>query len=446
MHAALRQETLQKTAEQEKEAVIGELLTGLAGHFGVNALGRHAHHASNLPEMLAHQGFQHGATGRMPNFWSRASSTNILGPEVGIQYWLGHALGKQLYNMPPAERAQAMKAMKEAGSIGVGDLPPDKLELLKKAPYLNDAFKAVMHDYHGTTPEFKANDTVAKLYGQTVQGFNRLTTSPYDTHAQNVVKEVAGALPMAGLLAADAGGAAVHMGWNRARAIAGGSEFGKRWQEGLAQKGMRGELPNKATQLAYDIGVSPAYLDAQRLGHAVHQAELVPALETATHVAGQHPDLLPHEARGWEDVVRRILPKPTLDEETDARLMAEVTRKPIEDYIKKRGPLPPPEPEMVKRHIVPFGALGGHMPPPPLQKPVAPRAPLPLDRPDPLPTRVPLPGFGAMGAHPGGHMEIAPPSQTRLPLEQPPESPIRIPVPGFGAMGAHPGRMQEIAL
>ena len=274
-----------------KEAVIpglSALLTGAGGHFGVNALGRNAHNTTNLAEVLAHKGFQHGATGSRMSHMAERSMNALLGPEVGAQYHAARYAGEKLYAMPPAERAHALSMLSGGegvqGALGVG---ADALKSMKDAPIFPAIQKAVGHDVAGTAPKLTSKGPVGAMYGKAVNALTSIGARPFQTTGQKVVNEALGAAPMATLLAADPSGAAVHMGWNTTRELAGKSAFGKKVVGRMLQKGLAGEMPSKRMEAVTDLAVSPAFLDAQRFGKAVHDVPgAVPALRSLADASG----------------------------------------------------------------------------------------------------------------------------------------------------------------
>lgn len=308
----------------KKAAIPGlhALAAGLAGHVGVNALGRSAHQSTNLAEMLAHKGFQHGATGSRMSHMAQRSMNALLGPEVGTQYHAARKAGEKLYAMPPAERSEALRLIAggkgHAQSLGMSD---KAVAALGEVPILPAIQKAVGHDIAGTAPKLTSKGPVGALYGRAVNALTSIGARPFPTTTQKVVGEAVGAAPMGALLAADPGGALAHMGWNTTREAIGRSNIGKKVVKGMMSKGLAGEMPSKGMETFTDLAVSPAFLDAQRFGKAVHDSGAVGPIRNVLDAGGM---VLPEAAKvtsgtplgskltGMQSVVeklRGILPK-----------------------------------------------------------------------------------------------------------------------------------------
>lgn len=290
---------------QTKEAVPA-WLAGPLGHVGVNALGRHAHKATNLAEVMAHKGLQHGTVGKGMGTMAQRSMNAILGPEAGVQYALARKAGEKLYGLPPAQRKKAMQAIEAGGDIGSTlGLSAADMGKLKDAPLIGPIAGALKHEAAGTSPTLTSSTRTGKLYGKAVDALSNITTNPFQTKTQRAFTEAAGALPLAALGAIDPGGAAWHAGTNTARELVGRSSFGKKVQKGLLTSGLQGNKPSRAKEMFTDYAASPAFLDSQRLGKAVHDAGLadkarsamstaekaVPTAQSVGRVTGQSPEV-----------------------------------------------------------------------------------------------------------------------------------------------------------
>jgi hypothetical protein len=124
--------------------------TAAAGHIGTNALGRAAHHASNIGEVLAHKGFQHGLTDWQINPARKQALKMMFGPEALIPY--------------EAAREAAAKAVQQApGPIQRNQLLSGLLAKdISHAPVLGHVQTAIKHELEQLL-SFKDKDLQLKL-------------------------------------------------------------------------------------------------------------------------------------------------------------------------------------------------------------------------------------------------------------------------------------------
>lgn len=273
------------SGEMQKTAV-GPIL-GLFGHFGTNLAGRAAHKSSNLAEVMAHRGFQHGATGSRISRGADRAMRLLLGPESLVQYDAARAAGEKMYNLPPKQREAALQALssgaQELASRGV--LRANAPKVLGEAPVIGALQQAARHDVLGSTPKLKSKGLLAGVYGKAVDLMSRSRETPFQTPTQKVVSNVVGASPAAALAAADPWGAATHMGWNLARETGAKTQLGKEITKNQLRKGLAGVKPGKWEELASDIVASPAFLDPQRIGSALREAGAVELAQKAITAA-----------------------------------------------------------------------------------------------------------------------------------------------------------------
>jgi len=260
-------------SELEKTAVLGHLLAGPVGHVAVNALGRSAHHKTNLAEYMAHQGLQHGLTGSKMNPFALRSLRSIAGPESSSTYDLAHAVGMRMQGMHSDQQRALMQ-----GALGAGAAHAD-------APIVGSLHSAMQHELSGTAPQLQSKGFFPKeqaqastfkrlantlhpanLYAKAVKGLGGVVNTPFDTTAQRVAKSAVGGAPVAALGALDPVGSAAHMGINAVREVAGNSDIGRRAMKGLYDRGAQGRSYSRGVQLAADYALSPALLDPMRLG------------------------------------------------------------------------------------------------------------------------------------------------------------------------------------
>jgi len=281
---------------REKDAAIGPILaaiasklpslghvvgTAAAGHIGTNALGRAAHHASNIGEVLAHKGFQHGLLDQGINPARKQAIKMMFGPEALIPYEAAHQFAsKAVAQAPhPTQRAQLLNAF----------LSKD----ISHAPVLGNVQKAIQHELAGSTPQFAGQGMAAKMYGGAIDSLSNQTRTGFETPLQKVVESVRGASPLAPMLAADAAvsggiplGAVGHMGWNMTRQAIGDSALGQRLAKQQLLSGLKGKSTGGLSEMAHDLVLSPAFLDAQRLGKTMHTDN--PAMAGALHAGLEH--------------------------------------------------------------------------------------------------------------------------------------------------------------
>lgn len=289
-----------KTAsEKQAVGVLGHALGMTAGgHFGVNALGRAAHHASNIGEVLAHRGLQHGLLGQRVTPSRLQSLKSIFGPEAMVNYEAALQAGGKLVSQYPAPQARnaAIQAAMRAKQFAEG------------APVAGDLMKAFQHELAGTAPTFQGKGLAARLYGGAVDRLSRHTLTGMETGAQRAVKHITGAAPAAAFVAADAAasgglplGAIGHAAWNGVRQGVGHTRAGQEFVKKEFQKGFQGKMPSKAQEFVADHVFSPAFLDARRLGyHARTQVQKNPRAAAAVSqigaVAPQLGSLIPKAA------------------------------------------------------------------------------------------------------------------------------------------------------
>lgn len=252
------------SAEVTKSSGIGHLLLAPLGHVGVNAVGRAAHHSSNLADVLAHRGFQHGLLELNTNPAAMRTVKSLAGAESVLPYTAAYEMGRKLRGLTPAQRQMVLKA-------GYG------VSFDTKAPVISSLRKAVGHELSGTEPALEATGLGANLYGRFVDKMTGITNTPFDTNLQRVVKTVAGGAPLGALAAVDPYGTAGHVGVNAVREAVGNSKAGKEFALKTFTKGLLDgqEIP-RVQQLAADYLGSPAVLDAYRIGRSVRQE--VPAV------------------------------------------------------------------------------------------------------------------------------------------------------------------------
>ncbi len=265
--------------ELEKTAVLSAALTalkamgvGIAGHLGVNTGILGSRTSTNLGEVLAHKGFQHGLTEAAVNPAMVRSLHALGGPEAMETYHRAREAGKRLSVMDPVQRQLTLTGLYGAENPA-----------LSNAPILGDLKKAIMHEYEGTSPTLttaapeggfvrRALNAVGSGYAHLVDKATNVVDRPFDTKLQRGVRGVIGVAPMAGALAVDAPGAVAHMGWNTAREVAGRSSLGDRFVRHIADEGLHGRTVSPRVEALTNMLVSPAALDPMRAGTAIRNA------------------------------------------------------------------------------------------------------------------------------------------------------------------------------
>jgi hypothetical protein len=245
-----------------KKSILGSLMMGPIGHVAVNALGRAAHHQSNLSEVLAHKGLQHGLLDAVVNPGAMRTMKSVMGPESATAYEAAHAVGRRLAQMKPQERQAAIDAAASAKSTS--------------APILGHIQKAMAHEKAGTTPSFKGEGVAAKMYGGAADLLTNIVNKPFDTGLQRVVKTVSGAAPLAALTAAEPVGMLSHAGINAVREGVSRSATGKKFIQQSFKAGLGGHKLPQSVETTLDYAVSPALLDPYRSGRTL-RAEATPA-------------------------------------------------------------------------------------------------------------------------------------------------------------------------
>lgn len=273
----------------EKSASLAAFFgVGGVGHLASNASGRAGHHGSNLAEVMAHRGFQHGLLEQKINPARQLAMKAMFGPEALADYEVARrAGGAAVQHAPdPVTRDRYLKAL-----YGVIDTEKN----LDGAPIIDPLRRALQHEFMGTTPQFAAKGRVANLYGKAVDRLAGHTQTGFETGAQKAVGMLEGAAPAAMFAGADTlltgspMGALGHFSVNGAREV-GAQLFGERFAQSEIAKGLAGKLPSAGWQKAVDYAVSPALLDARRAGD--HLRRSMPpemAAQSAEHVTNaQH--------------------------------------------------------------------------------------------------------------------------------------------------------------
>lgn len=245
------------------------VLMALGGHLGTNALGRAAHHKSNIGEILAHRGLQHGLTGANTQMSPvrRQALKLIFGPEALIPYEKALEAGRHLLEKypQPENRQFVLQALVSQAKAG------------KPLPLVGDIVSAMGHEIAGTTPTLSAQGA-AKTYGGLMSYLSDRVTSDLQTPGQKIVSNVIGAAPLALAGAADAvagGGVPLgmigHAGWNLTRQGIAATPQGKKWAVNQLKQGLTGNGPSPRLEVFSDYAFSPAFLLPRRLGAAIHQ-------------------------------------------------------------------------------------------------------------------------------------------------------------------------------
>lgn len=260
--------------ELEKIAIFGHLLLGPVGHVAVNAMGRAAHHSSNLGSYLAHKGLQHGLTGSQIHPLAQRSIRALAGPEALANYDTARGIASKVQHLPTPEQHGLFSSALNTTSH------PE----LHGAPVVGPLRDAFQHELHGTSPQLQSKGMLAGLYSKVVSGMGKIVQSPFDTTAQRVAKGAVGAAPMAAAATLDPIGTAAHMGINTTREIVGNSSIGKKAIGNLFERGIAGQKIHPAMETAVDYAVSPAVLDPLRLGGAIRKASPEHAQTVSKHL------------------------------------------------------------------------------------------------------------------------------------------------------------------
>lgn len=261
---------------EEKTAVLGTaLLSALGGHFGTNLAGRAAHHGSNLAEIMAHKGFQHGLLGQQVHPARHLSIKSLLGPESMVTYEAARRAGEAAVKHAPnpVERAAYLR-----GIHGAVSTQPN----LQHAPIIDPITRAVHHELSGTAPQIQAQGFASKAYSHLVDKLTNHVQTGFETGPQKALGMLQGAAPSLAAAAAEPIPMAGHFAVNLGREVAGRTPMGKRFIRNELAAGLRGEMHSPAKSLAFDIGASPALLDARR---AMNQARHSLPPEVSSYVA-----------------------------------------------------------------------------------------------------------------------------------------------------------------
>ena len=247
----------------EKTAVLlAAGMSALGGHLGTNIAGRSAHHASNLAEVMAHRGFQHGLLGQRINPGRQLSMKALMGPESLATYELARQAGLQAVEHAPnpIERAKYLQ-----GIHGVASTQSN----LDHVPIIDPIRQAVMHELAGTAPELQATNRATKGYGKIVNWLADQTETGFETGAQKLVGNMRGIAPAAALAALEPAPMAGHFAVNMTREGLSKTPQGQRFMKNELAKGLRGQMPGPVKSMAVDLLGSPALLDGRRAAYGV---------------------------------------------------------------------------------------------------------------------------------------------------------------------------------
>ena len=232
------------------------------GHLAGNVLARSAMKGTNLAEMMAHQGLQHALADSVVNPASLNSIKMLFGPEATVAYETAHNLGSRIAAMPPEARKLSLMGL----SKGVN---------LDNAPVLKEIAQAAQHELAGTAPEFISQSNLGSMYARPVNFLMKNVNTPFDTAAQRAVKNTIGASNMAVPAVLDpTGGFALagHAGVNALRSAVGKSDLVKNMAVDQFAEGLAGKLPGTLERNVKEIGLSPAYYEAQDVGYSLRNA------------------------------------------------------------------------------------------------------------------------------------------------------------------------------
>ncbi len=253
---------------KEASGILGGLVHGLSmgavGHAGTNFLGMKAHHHSNIGEVLAHRGFQHGLLEQRISPVMEQSIKSVFGPESLINYHAAVEAGKHFVTKAPHpdQRRNALLLATQH------TLPHD-------LPVLSQLQSAMNHELQGTSPALKAEGVSAKVYSTLLDKLTNNPVTGMETKAQAAWKHLQGAGPAAAMVGADVAmsgaplGAMAHFGWNGMRQGAAATDIGQRVVAKQLVDGVQKGVPKNTTK--WDLAASPAFLDAQRTGAVVQR-------------------------------------------------------------------------------------------------------------------------------------------------------------------------------
>lgn len=292
-------------AAMEKTAILGHLAQtiGMAagGHVGANVLGL-AGHGGNIADVLAHHGLQHGLAGSTMNPAAKASMKYLFGPESLGAYEAAHGIAKSMAHLPTKEQHALL-----ASGVASGNLLP----AMKDAPILGSIHRAAQHELAGTAPKFEAKGgkgilgtvqgALGTAHGKMLDRLARTADTPFDSTGRKIVNSAIGASPALVAGAADMAvtgtpfGVIGHGVVNAARERIAKTDYGKKVTTNLLQKGMRGEDVAPGRAMATNLLLSPAVMDAHRLGRSAREAagQISPQAQQTVHELGhaRHEDL-----------------------------------------------------------------------------------------------------------------------------------------------------------
>ena len=307
-------------------ALAAGLGTAIKGHIGSNLLGGAAHHSTNIGEVQAHKGFQHGVLGQQIHPLRRLAMNLTLGPESMADYDVALKAGKKFYEQYPDPSARNL-ALK--GMVGAYN----QSGLNQHTPGIGPQAEALKHELYGTTPklethaaapspggyfataadalkrrfglaEYRDDPTAAAnipslkakfmddlsrgggtLYGTVADKMSGpgMVQTGFETGPQRVVQGLIGGAPIAAL-GAEHGGTVLHGAGNAARMAIANSKAGQREMAQQFEAGMQGKELHPVLDKVINVGLSPAAYTTQRAGKALRDA--IDAQANRASVAG----------------------------------------------------------------------------------------------------------------------------------------------------------------
>lgn len=245
MYAAFLAE-LRSIAESNMEKRAVDPLTlgalGMASHIGSNLLVK-ATHGTQLARAararLLAKGIQSGIAGKPQSALNRAGQI-LLGPEMFLTEHAGRRLGSELSTMGRGRQVRALKKLRKVVAIS---------PQLQHAPVFEDVVGGINRTLENKLPK---------------PGVPMNPSSLSQAAAYSAIPAAAITEPSS----------LVHMGINIARKGVAESGPGQEFMKNRLVQGLRGYAPGGRSMAAVDTLVSPAALNAQRIGAKVNEAVL----------------------------------------------------------------------------------------------------------------------------------------------------------------------------
>ncbi|MFE9081992.1 hypothetical protein [Bacillus mobilis] len=202
-----------------------------------------------------------------------------IGPESLVEYEMGQSVGHRLQGLPEHVQTEALKIFREQVKEQFSSLTDIQKQELDKTPYVN----TLIHYAEGKD-DGKLKDALMKL------SIPESEEKKLRHHVTNM-----GILGGVGMVEPHA---LMQPAISAARKYTAQSAYGKKFMKNSFKKGLQGKMTPKLGQVATDMLISPAALDAMRVGSTLSKARLNASPQLKSSVPYQLIDKVCNEISG----------------------------------------------------------------------------------------------------------------------------------------------------